>query len=53
MAADRKSTWSYCQLWGEIQVEGFFRCGCIPCMAFPKSRDFCLGQVLDTCFPLS
>lgn len=23
MAADRKAMWSYCQLWGEIQLESF------------------------------
>lgn len=38
MAADRKSTQSYCQLWGEMQVERVFRCGCILCIAFPRSR---------------
>lgn len=40
MAADRKSTQSCSQLWGESWVERVFRCGCILCIAFPKSCGF-------------
>lgn len=61
MAADRKSTWSYCQLWGEIQGpterwREFSGVDAYHAWHFQKALFFflfvCLGQVVAVYIPL-
>lgn len=52
MAAGRKSTWSYCLLWGEMQV-GCFQVWMHTVNSISKKEELCVEQVIDTYFTLS
>lgn len=52
MAAGRKSPWSCCLLWGEMQV-GCFQMWMQTVSSISKKEGLCVQRVIDTYFTLS